>query len=124
MNKLILAAATCGLLSSVAVAEPLRLNEGALGDVAGGVITNTETFTSTFMNNSGFTANVDLSLTPGNTSSVTSTNGVSSADQQSAATLDPAGAIIITDGASGGFVSATQSAGVSQLAPVYIGPIK
>ncbi len=36
MNKLLLGAAAFGLLSSVAIAEPLKLNDGALGDVAGG----------------------------------------------------------------------------------------
>lgn len=37
MNKLLLGAAVFGLLSSVAIAEPLKLDDGALGDVAGGL---------------------------------------------------------------------------------------
>ena len=37
MNKLLLGAAAFGLLSSVAIAEPLKLDDGALGDVAGGL---------------------------------------------------------------------------------------
>ncbi len=36
MKKLLLGAAAFGLLSSVAIAEPLKLDDGALGDVAGG----------------------------------------------------------------------------------------
>lgn len=36
MKKLLLGAAAFGLLSGVAIAEPLKLNDGALGDVAGG----------------------------------------------------------------------------------------
>lgn len=37
MKKLLLGVAAFGLLSSVAIAEPLKLDEGALGDVAGGL---------------------------------------------------------------------------------------
>lgn len=37
MKKLVLAAAAFGLVSSVAIAEPLKLDDGALGDVAGGL---------------------------------------------------------------------------------------
>jgi hypothetical protein len=37
MKKALLSAAALGLLSSVAVAEPLKLDDGTLGDVAGGV---------------------------------------------------------------------------------------
>lgn len=59
MKKLLLGAAAFGLLSSVAIAEPLKLDEGALGDVAGGLdasssfslmvsqVTNTSTTYST-----------------------------------------------------------------------------
>jgi len=37
MKKLLLGAAAFGLLSSVAIAEPLKLDDGTLGSVAGGV---------------------------------------------------------------------------------------
>jgi len=61
MKKALLGAAALGLLSSVAIAEPLKLDDGTLGGVAGGVdidgstsysfmvseMTNTQTTTST-----------------------------------------------------------------------------
>ena len=53
MKKALLGAAALGLLSSVAVAEPLKLDDSTLGDVAGGfydtsisAVSNTNTWTS------------------------------------------------------------------------------
>ena len=48
MKKALLGAAALGLLSSVAVAEPLKLDDSTLGDVAGGFSLSANTTTNNY----------------------------------------------------------------------------
>jgi hypothetical protein len=53
MKKVLLSAAALGLLSSVAIAEPLKLDDGTLGEVAGGFNdTNISAVSNTWTSNS------------------------------------------------------------------------
>lgn len=69
MKKVLLSAAALGLLSSVAIAEPLKLNDGTLGEVAGGFYdTSISAVSNTVTSNSLTTSSTTRTATQSATS--------------------------------------------------------
>lgn len=70
MNKMIMCAAVCGILSSAAVAEPLTLNDNELETVNGGMISVSTINQEAFLDRIGLEIGIQAAVKPENWSTL------------------------------------------------------